>query len=187
VKVNSTLTIWNETETREMFAICDELGVPLIFDLVVTPRDDGDRAPLALAASAEGIRALLRLQTERYEAQAAAVSGPLAQSPNAPPPPLKHCGAGSSGVAVDPYGNVYPCVAWRRAAGNLHETRIATMWRSSFDDVREQTVAAAGVVRAHPLGPVLNFCPGLAVTLTGSATTVAPENLRVAEIISQPA
>jgi len=65
VKVNSTLTIWNESEARGMFELCDQLGVPLIFDLVVTPRDDGDRAPLALAASAEGICGCRRRGTRR--------------------------------------------------------------------------------------------------------------------------
>ena len=184
VKVNSTLTAWNQDETRAMYALCDELGVPLTFDLVVTPRDDGDRSPLALAASADGVRELLRVQTERYEAQAAASSAP-APAPSSAAPPQKHCGAGSSGIAVDPYGNVYPCVAWRRAAGNLHDTRIIDLWKSSFDGVRRQTVDAAGVARAHPLAQTLNFCPGLAVTLTGSPVTVPEETERIARVVAQ--
>ncbi len=36
----------------------------------------------------------------------------------------KNCGAGASGIAVDPFGNVYPCVQWRRPLGNLHQQPI---------------------------------------------------------------
>ena len=49
VKINSTLTVWNEGETAEMYALADSLGLPLRFDLQVSPRDDGDRTPLNVA------------------------------------------------------------------------------------------------------------------------------------------
>ena len=87
-----------------------------------------------------------------------------------PTPPRKHCGAGSSGIAVDPYGNVYPCVQWRRPVGNLHRQPIHDIWRSSrgLAEVRELTTAAKGVVEAYGAGGAfLNFCPGNAAALTG--------------------
>ena len=39
-------------------------------------------------------------------------------------------------------------------------------------------------VAAHPRGRLLNFCPGLADVLTGSATRVPEEMERVAEIVA---
>ncbi len=177
VKVNSTLTRWNENETAEMYALCDALGVPLRFDLQVSPRDDGDRAPLEIAPSSEGIRALMKVENERDGGNP--LPGPLA----APRGEGKHCGAGSAGIAVDPYGNVYPCVQWRRAVANLHERSIREIWSNSFDAVRQETAQAANVVRAHPHGTFLNFCPGLAEVLTGSATRVPEEMERIAEIL----
>jgi MoaA/NifB/PqqE/SkfB family radical SAM enzyme len=188
VKVNSTLTAWNEGEARGMYDICDELGLPLRFDLQVTPRDDGDRAPLSIAPTAQGIRNLMRVETERAERLGMRTN----DVPSSDPPPAsvkveKHCGAGSSGIAIDPYGNVYPCVAWRQPAGNLHETSLRELWSQSFGAMREQTVEAAAVVRAHPNGRVLNFCPGLAFSLTGSPTEVPEELERIAEVVANAA
>jgi hypothetical protein len=122
------------------------------------------------------------VETERYERFAETAVEGVKSAPQ--PLPEKHCGAGSSGIAVDPYGNVYPCVQWRRAVANLHDVRIAEMWQSGFDGIRRETVEAAGVVAAHPHGRLLNFCPGLAEVLTGSATRVPKEMERVAEIVA---
>jgi mycofactocin biosynthetic radical S-adenosylmethionine protein MftC len=184
VKVNSTLTTWNENETAGMMELCDRLGVPLRFDMQVTPRDDGDRTPLDIAPTREGIRRLIELEKVRYAIAASAAEAPPAGASVPVAPPEKHCGAGSSGIAIDPYGNIYPCVQWRRSVANLHDVRIAEVWKNSFDGIRNETIAAAGVVAAHPHGRVLNFCPGLAEVLTGSATRVPKELERVAEIVS---
>lgn len=178
VKVNSTLTAWNEHETAEMYALCDALNVPLRFDLQVSPRDDGDRSPLDIAPTAEGIRKLMAIETARSVAPAATAAQPAMAAPT------KHCGAGSAGIAIDPYGNVYPCVQWRRAVANLHETPVSAIWGDRFDGIREETAAAVGVVRAHPNGKLLNFCPGLAESLTGSALAVPREMERIAEIVA---
>ena len=186
VKVNSTLTSWNENETAEMYAICDSLGLPLRFDLQVSPRDDGDRTPLDVSPSREGIRKLMQVENDRYRAFHGVPDGSAALAANASPSPEKHCGAGSSGIAIDPYGNIYPCVQWRRAVANLHDVRIGEVWGGAFEEIRRETIEAAHVVAAHPNGRLLNFCPGLAEVLTGSATRVPKEMERVAEIVGTP-
>jgi len=55
LKLNCTLTRWNEEEIEEMMALADARGVQLMFDPVVTPRDDGDLSPLELTASAAAV------------------------------------------------------------------------------------------------------------------------------------
>lgn len=184
VKVNSTLTAWNESETAGMYALCDELGVPLRFDLQVTPRDDGDRTPLNIAPTPEGIRHLMRVENERFAAAEAVKQPSTAAAPAEFHPPSKHCGAGSSSLAIDPYGNIYPCVQWRRAVGNLHDVRIHEVWDTGFGDIRREAEEVVGVVSAHPRGRLLGFCPGLAEMLTGSATRIPQEMERVAEIVA---
>jgi MoaA/NifB/PqqE/SkfB family radical SAM enzyme len=184
VKINSTLTVWNEGETAAMYELCDTLGMPLRFDLQVTPRDDGGREPLAVAPTADGIRHLLAIQTARSGDAASEPRGPSADD-DLPKPPGKHCGAGSAGIAIDPYGNVYPCVQWRRPVGNLHDQSIRSIWTFSeaLEGIRAETVAVRDVVASHPRGGLLNFCPGLAEVLTGSAMKVPPEMERHAEIL----
>lgn len=179
VKINSTLTLWNEGETAEMYALAESLGLPLRFDLQVSPRDDGDRTPLNVAPTDEGIRALMRIEDE--------LRAKLPPMPEPPPstsaPSAKHCGAGSAAIAVDPYGNVYPCVQWRRPVANLHERSIPDIWAVAFGEIRGEAEEAKRVVSAHPHGPLLNFCPGLAEVLTGSSTRVPAEMERIAAVV----
>ena len=98
-----------------------------------------------------------------------------------PASPEKHCGAGSAGIAVDPYGNVYPCVQWRRPVGTLHRQSIREIWTGSSDleEVRGLTVQVKQKIAAFgPSGPLLNFCPGSAVTRTGDPLEVYPDAVR---------
>jgi MoaA/NifB/PqqE/SkfB family radical SAM enzyme len=180
VKINSTLTVWNEGETGEMYALADSLGLPLRFDLQVSPRDDGDRTPLNVAPTDDGIRELMRIEDLRMAGLPEAPDVVITSAPSS-----KHCGAGSAAIAIDPYGNVYPCVQWRRAVANLHERAISDIWGDSFGGIRAEAEVAKGVVRAHPRGQLLNFCPGLAEVLTGSATTIPREMERIAEVVGR--
>jgi MoaA/NifB/PqqE/SkfB family radical SAM enzyme len=182
VKINSTLTAWNESEIEGMYAITDALGVPLQFDLQVSPRDDGDRTPLSIVPSRDGITRLMQVAEQR----SGGAADENVHHDDPPPPPGKHCGAGSAGIAVDPFGNVYPCVQWRRPVANLHKTSIREIWSANdaLEEIRDTTVAARGVVAAHPRGKLLNFCPGLAEVLTGSPLTVPKEMERLAEIVA---
>jgi MoaA/NifB/PqqE/SkfB family radical SAM enzyme len=205
VKLNSTLTAWNEHEIGDMMALADELALPLQIDPEVTPRDDGDREPQSISPSRAGVRRLFELLAART-ARARELDGTappahpqaagmppvqvmrLADDGLAPAAAAKHCGAGSSGIAVDPYGNVYPCVQWRRPVGNLHELSIRDIWASSsgLADVRALTVEAKKVVDGFgPAGQLLNFCPGNAAAWSGDALQVYPDALNRMELARQ--
>ena len=189
VKINSTLTRWNEGEIEGMLALADGFGLPLQFDPEVTPRDDGDVEPLSIAPSREGLERLFALQAARARAGSAMLSLAREGDEGTTPVPVeKHCGAGSAGIAVDPYGNVYPCVQWRRPVGNLHQQPIREIWTGSagLREVRELTARAKEVVDAQGLaGPLLNFCPGLAETRAGDPLQVYPDAVRRAEVLGE--
>lgn len=188
VKLNSTLTSWNEGELEEMCALADGLGVRLNIGAEVTPRDDGDRSPLAIAASPEGLRRLFELLQARARKAASGQTGPTSvreADEGLPVAPDKHCGAGSSGIAVDPFGNVYPCVQWRRAVGNLHEKSIKETWAGSqaLEDIRRLTAEAKKLVDGQgERGQLLSFCPGLALVNAGSPVKLYPAALQRMDI-----
>lgn len=184
VKLNATLTRWNEDEVEAMFALADGHGLPLQFDPEVTPRDDGDRSPQAIAPSREGLLRLFRAEFARGAA-AAAAAGSRDADRLLPAPTDRHCGAGSSGIAIDPYGNVYPCVQWRRPVGNLHDTRLAEIWSASgaLAEVRRTTRDVQARLAARDDAALLNFCPGLAAATSGDATTVYTGAERRAEAV----
>jgi len=188
VRINATLTSWNEGEVEEMFALADSLGLPLQFDPEVTPRDDGDRGPQEVAASRAGLLRLFRAEYARGEKATAGVATRDADR-GLPVPTDKHCGAGSSGIAVDPYGNVYPCVQWRRSVGNLHAQRLAEIWTGSRDlaEIRRTTAEVKQRLASRGDAALLNFCPGLAAATSGDPLAVYPGAVRRAEAIRQVA
>jgi len=203
IKMNSTMTAWNEGEIEGMLALADSLGVPLQLDPEVTPKDDGDREPLSISPSRAGVARLFALQMARARALSAAdpqaaAGGSMANSGLAvakggddgtmPAPAEKHCGAGSAGIAVDPYGNVYPCVQWRRAVGNLHRQSIREIWAGSagLREVRALTAQAKELVDSYgPAGGLMSFCPGSAAVRSGDPLQVYPEALRRMDMMGE--
>ncbi len=159
VKLNTTLTAWNEHQLEAMHVLADELGYPLQVDPKVTPRDDGDTTPQAIMASDRAVQRLQRLLLERNPRLASRTDDGVSFLSGA----RKHCGSGSSGLAIDPFGNVYPCVALRRSLGNLHQQSVAQIWRGNpvLEEVRSRMQDVAREVDAlGKEGKNLHFCPG---------------------------
>lgn len=180
IKLNSPLTLWNEHEIEAVYALADELGVPGDFDPLITRRDNGDAEPQQIAPSREGIARLLKHQRARsiaLRAKQPSIATVAAQAEADPPATgrEKHCGAGSSSITVDPFGNVYPCVQWRRRIGNLHEQSITTLWHDSDElaEVRRLAMDVKAAVDEHG-APDMGFCPGSAELETGSPTQLYP-------------
>ncbi len=183
LKINSTLTRWNEDQIEGMYAIADRLGVALQIDPEVTVRDDGDDEPLAISASDAAVARLFRIQAERIAAardreRAEQAQRPSTESParstQKPPPRTRFCGAGSSTLAIDPFGNVYPCVQWRRSIGNLRESSLREIWQAEpVRDLRDlNREVLVRVERSGPNANLMSFCPGAAESRTGDPLEV---------------
>jgi MoaA/NifB/PqqE/SkfB family radical SAM enzyme len=89
-----------------------------------------------------------------------------------------NCGTGRSGFTVDPYGNILPCVALRRPAGNLLELdTLASVWHTSpvLNEVRELAVEARQKLDKHQDGQYFTFCLGVAETQTGDPLEMYPQ------------
>lgn len=160
VQLNAALTAWNEEEIEAMAALAQGLGMPLRWNTEITPRDDGDLAPLAIAPSTAAVVRLGELLAQRH-----AVGMETTVDADPPAPWGKYCGAGASGFTVDPWGNLYPCVQWRVSAGNLHRESVREIWRQSptLRAVRVATEALTAAVRDQ--GPEVMrgwSCPALA-------------------------
>jgi MoaA/NifB/PqqE/SkfB family radical SAM enzyme len=171
----SALTLWNEHQVAEMYALADSMGVTLRFQGPVVPRDDGDQSPLNIQPTQEGwqrYQAIVRgrSETRRQDCEQDLVnldsgSERTSQSDGANGE-TPYCGTGSDSVVIDPFGNVYPCLRIRRSAGNLHQQGIAAVWAGStvLPEVRKIALKATSRVRKdgpmQSLGSPL-FCPGL--------------------------
>lgn len=167
-QLNSVLTCWNEDEIAEMYSLAEKLGVPLKFDSQVTPRDNGDQSPLELAPSEQGLRKLFQYQHQSAKQIQAKAPAPQTRT---------YCGAGTSTIAIDPVGNVYPCVQWRQAVGNLHNQNMQQIWQnnaalSSIRKANEQ--ARKNALLQGEKAAFGSFCPGMANLVSGDATAIYP-------------
>jgi MoaA/NifB/PqqE/SkfB family radical SAM enzyme len=89
-----------------------------------------------------------------------------------------NCGSGRSGLTLDPYGNILPCVALRRPAGNILETDdLESLWRTSpvLNGVRDLAVDARQKLDKHENGKYFTFCMGVAETQTGDPLAIYPQ------------
>lgn len=179
VQLNVPLTRWNEAEVEALCALADKLGLLLQIDPDVTPIDTGDVAPLSIAPTEAGLRRLhevhrARLTTSSVEKQATGTAELAAnrgvQRKECPESTTEHCGAGSTGLAVDPYGNVYPCVQWRIRLGSFHDQMAKDIWQNSEElkRVRALNEKVGEARRSAKADAGLTFCPGAAQAETGS-------------------
>ncbi len=167
IKVNlkCPITRDNQEEVLDMHRLAREIGVHIVFDPVITPRDDGDKDPLALMATDDF---LARYWTDQ------AYAGPRGQDvpvPRCDGEGEAVCGTGRTALAIDPYGNIYPCVQWRRKVANIKElASLKEIWRTSpvLIGVRRTAVEIAQeTLKQSQVGAFCNFCAGVADLQTG--------------------
>ena len=177
VLLKGPLTSLNENEVDAMIALAETRGLALRMDASISPKDDGDTSPLRYTASPEGVRRLMKTSAARGELPVTSRDrGGL------------NCGLGRVTVTLDPEGNVYPCMQWRKSSlGNVREQRLTELWRSSPVRAEAAEVARAANERMLDLGePFARFpyCPALAAQHTGDPLTPHPAhvmNARLAE------
>lgn len=180
IKVNlkCPVTCNNQDEVLQMDQLARDLGASILFDTVITPRDDGDREPVSLMSTDAFLERYWH--DEEYRG---------ARREEVPKPRLEAkgeaiCGTGRSSLAIDPYGNIYPCVQLRRKAGNIRElASLREMWRSSpvLIEVRQAAVDAAEKMKTIQNGGQCNFCMGVAELQTGDLLGVYPQVAKNAE------
>lgn len=187
LKLNAPLTRWNEGEVADMFALADSIGVPLEFDPEISPRDDGDMTPLEIAPSRKGIENMVRLSLQRSRLARDPDRIPVRLKPEIKPDPKldrkKHkvCGAGSTNLTIDPFGNVYPCVQFRRSVGNIHEQTIREIWTGSGELKNVRDLASRALEIAREKG-FKQFCMGLNELRTGNALETHESKLKINRI-----
>lgn len=192
LKMNSPLTYSNEGEVAEMFELADRLGVPLEFDPEIAPRDDGDMSPLELAPSKDGIKNMVRISMERgrrsYDPDRLEIKlkPPIEPSPKLDRKKQKICGAGSTNLTIDPFGNVYPCVQFRRSVGNIHTQSIKQIWAGSAELKTVRDLAGQALEISITKGQK-QFCMGLNEMHTGDPLKTSRSKSEISKIYDRVA
>jgi MoaA/NifB/PqqE/SkfB family radical SAM enzyme len=174
VQMKCPITRINQSELFELRDIADGLGYPMVFDAVITPKDDGNLDPLALRPDDEFLKKYCgEWYLELHHGQLPPKSNHCASDKAE-----AMCGTGRSGFTLDPYGNIFPCVAFRRKVANILEIdRLEDVWMTSpiLKEVRDSAVEIRSRLNQHENGPYFTFCMGVAETQAGSPLAMYPQ------------
>ncbi len=174
VNLKCPITRLNQHELFEIKALANRLGRYIVFDAVITPKDDGDLDPLSLRAGDEFLEKYWgEWYSDLHDGQLPPRANHCATDGSA------NCGTGRSGFTIDPYGNLLPCVAFRRKIANVLEIdQIEQVWRQSpvLAEVRDLSVEAKRRIDSMEDGRFLTgFCLGVAETQTGDPLALYPQ------------
>jgi len=166
------ITHWNQHQVKEMKALAVSLDCPMLFDPIITARDDGNRDPLRYAASEEFLRRWFSEEFQDCRPDKMPWRRELDKEEN-------NCKVGSGTYAIDPYGYIYPCVAWRRRLANVREIQsLGELWDTSkeLEEVLEISRRIPKELQKHEAGAYAVFCPGAAEREIGSAVRLYPSS-----------
>ena len=143
----------NVRQFRAIQQLAADLGARFRFDMTVMPKISGDRAPLRHQLTYDDLLWFYRATLTAAQA-----------TPRSLAAGCRTCNIGVSALAIDPYGDIYPCLETRRCAGNLRTAALRTIWEHSqvWADVRSLTIDALPVCRTCTLRTLCARCHGLA-------------------------
>lgn len=161
VTIANVLMKANVQDSTGVQALARELNAHYTLDPTITPMIDGDRSVLRYRLSANELPAVFQNRD-------------LVGDPEtfcAPPPPVDDevreglpCSAGHTSCYISPYGDLYPCVQFPLACGNLRRQPFLEIWRSSTQLQEVRSIRGKDLSTcpscAH-LGTCTR-CPGLA-------------------------
>jgi MoaA/NifB/PqqE/SkfB family radical SAM enzyme len=166
VTLKCPITRLNQDELFEIKALGDRFGRGVVFDAVITPKDDGSLDPLSLRPGDEFLKKYWGEWFSRLHDGLEPPRGNHCDSDG-----TAICGTGRSGFTIDPYGNLLPCVALRRKVCNVLEVDdLRQVWTGSpvLREVRDLAMEAPKRLATHPDGPFFTgFCMGVAEKQTG--------------------
>ncbi len=158
----NVLMVQNAHDYVGVRALAAELGARFILDPTITPMMDGDRSILSLNVDEDALREVFRNETlvgGNIEEFCAPPQGPDENTLDMLP-----CSAGHTACYVSPYGDVYPCVQFPLASGNVRSMRFVDIWRDStqLNEVRSITLRDMPSCSKCTHGGTCTRCPGLA-------------------------
>jgi len=158
----------NVRQFRALESLAQELGAIFRYNIIITPKDSGDRAPLRHRLTKDDLLWFFRQVPP----------DPTVWREQRSSPEQGTCAIGSNALVIDPYGNVFPCVQMRLKAGNLRHQPLLTIWREApiWQELRSLTLSRLPACRNCPLHNLCVRCHGLALLEDGDLYGPASAN-----------
>lgn len=139
---------YNLGELEGIASLADGLGLKAVFSSLIFPKNDGDPAPTGMRVDDAGLERFLRFETDYMLGKLAEILGREREEvgeddlvdyvqrcaigpDNGESGTRRYCGGGRTVFAINPYGDVYPCVAFPLVLGNLKEDNFSKVWKQS--------------------------------------------------------
>jgi AdoMet-dependent heme synthase len=161
VSVANVLMRSNSSDSEAVRALAGEFGANYMLDPTITPMMDGGTDVLRYRASAADVAGLFHNSAlvgnvEEFCAPPAVVDDDIREG--------LPCSAGHTACYISPYGDVYPCVQFPLACGNVRRQAFLQIWKESPQLSEVRSIRAKDLetcsICSH-LG-TCSRCPGLA-------------------------
>ena len=155
IGVNCLLTQENINGVFELEKWCMDRNVQMKVDPMVTPKLNGDITPTFLRASYSQLEWFYRERARRWPKSTPKASQETATS--------YVCNAAKGKCAVNPYGELLPCIEIRESLGNLTTQSFTDIWMSETADRWRKLLVKD--LKDYPLsadGSFCDHCPGMA-------------------------
>lgn len=161
VSVANVLMNTNSSDSEGVRALAGEVGAGYTLDPTVTPMMDGGTDVLRYRVATNELAAVFHNSS---------LVGDIAQF-CAPPAPVDDdireglpCSAGHTACYVSPYGDLYPCVQFPLACGNVRRERFLDIWRNSPQLLEVRSIRGKDLDTCSACSHLgtCTRCPGLA-------------------------
>ena len=154
--VKSLIMKPNAAEFQEMRKFARKIGSQFIYDTIVIPRLDGSMAPCRNRLDGDELYRLLYPEVREKGENGNSRQDDLS------------CTAGLNVLSISPYGDVYPCIAFKESGGNLTKDSLCEIQHSPiFFKIRSITLSDLRDCKGCELVRYCNRCPALAWLETG--------------------
>ena len=142
-----------------MKEIAGEKGLNFVHDFNMSPRDDGNMEPVELIISEQQELDCMRHEDSEFF--------PIQRDPDD-----FVCNAGRNNFAISPYGDVFPCIQLRIAAGNCKEQSLREIWKESEEIKKVRELHFRDFKECVPCeqAPFCFICPGISHIEHGKMT-----------------
>jgi len=182
VKIGGVLMRQNVNDYPKVYELAQSIGATFQMDPRLTPKNDGGRSPLKFQISNDDLFRVFAdpvfSPQSRHNPTRFHPDGTFGQIP---------CGAGHMSCYISCYADVYPCVQFPLACGNLRKEPFEEIWHHSREmlKLRSITVSQLPVCRRCAHLPYCNRCPGLAYLEGGDVLSPSTTACQEANILSR--
>lgn len=182
VKLKTPLMKSNFKDLRWLLGLAKRNDCEIAFDPVIAPANDGDKGNLRLRLNktdlAEVIGMLKKHTLQGRKAQSVRHKSQVSGRPSSLiPDPLSFdfvCGAGRNVAAIDPYGNLSPCLQLPVKLGNVLKIPFSVLWKASPWLQKWRVLKTGDLKQCRDCADLsaCNRCPG--VSLLEEGDVLAP-------------